>query len=50
MTAARFGRLFNCDPFTVLDRPEDDWPLVLAVYRAAARDIDAEVSKRGRQR
>lgn len=42
VTAARFGRLFGCDPLAVLDRPEGDWPFVVALYRAAARDIEAE--------
>lgn len=42
MTAARYGRLFRCDPLTLLDRDPSDWPVAVALYEAAARDIESE--------
>lgn len=42
MTAARFGRLFQCDPMALLDRDPSDWPILVAIYEAAALDVAAE--------
>lgn len=46
--AARWGQLFRCDPMSFLDRPASDLPVLLAIMRAAVRDIERakEAAKR----
>lgn len=41
ITAARYGRLFSCDPMLLLDRPDDDWPFIKALIQVAILDLEA---------
>ena len=38
--AARWGLMFQCDPTGFLDRQTHDLPVLLAVMRAASREIE----------
>lgn len=40
--AARWGRLFQTDPFSLLDRGVDELEIAVAVYQAAVNDIKSE--------
>jgi hypothetical protein len=40
--AARYGRLFQCDPMTFLDLPAHDIEIAIALCEAAISDINAD--------
>ena len=40
--AARYGRLFSCDPMCFLDLPPQHLDIAVAICEAAIADLEAE--------